>query len=136
MLNSDHTKPKKSCMTRLAIPIFDHAHPKFLVNFNLCEFVSTCKKIRLFHWFVLEISSIKKSCNLIGWEHFSPYLKLCWNTTNIINFHYRTNSVQITKFFNKLKSFWPIVGTFPNFWERKKISRKICFCYTQLHIDF
>ena len=32
------------------------------------------QKIKLFHWFVLEIELIKKSCNLIGWEHFGPYL--------------------------------------------------------------
>ena len=32
------------------------------------------QKIKLFHWFVLEIWLIKKSCNLIGWEHFGLYL--------------------------------------------------------------
>ena len=31
--------------------------------------------IRLFYWFVMKIWLIKKSWNLIGWEHFGPYLK-------------------------------------------------------------
>ena len=90
------------------------------------------KKIRLFHWFVLEISSIKKSCNLIGWEHFSPYLKLCWNTTNIINFHYRTNSVQITKFFNKFKKtvFGPLLVHFPILGRKKNFSENLLLLYT------
>ena len=33
------------------------------------------QKIRLFHSFVLEIWLIKKSYNLIGREHFGPYLR-------------------------------------------------------------
>ena len=62
------------------------------------------KKIRLFHGFVLEIWLIKKSCNLVDWEHFGPYLTkkkfsqtwdLYRNTANNISFHYRTNSVKI-----------------------------------------
>ena len=47
---------------------------KFWSTFNLCKLLSTCKKIRLFHWFVLEIR-LTKSCNLISWEHFGPYTK-------------------------------------------------------------
>ena len=40
---------------RLATLIFDHPQPKtFQSTFNSCELVSTCKKIRLFHWFVVE----------------------------------------------------------------------------------
>ena len=61
-------------------PIFEscdqtgHANPKiFWSTFNLCEFVSTCKKSR--YWFAMEIWLIKKFCNLIGREHFGPYLK-------------------------------------------------------------
>ena len=58
--------------------ISDHTHPKMFwsTSFNLCEFASTYKKIRLFHWFVLEIGLIKKSRNLIGWKYFDPHL---WN---------------------------------------------------------
>ena len=33
------------------------------------------QKIRLFHWFNLEIWLIKKSWTLIGWKHFGPYLR-------------------------------------------------------------
>ena len=81
------------------------------------------QKIRLFHWFVLEIWLIKKSCNLIGWEHFGPYLRnLCRNTANNINFHYRTNSVKINdKIFQYIQKtlflahFWPI---FPILWAK------------------
>ena len=45
-------------------------------------------KIRLFHWFVLDVWLIKKSCNLISWEHFGPYLKYknyCRWSKKIIN---------------------------------------------------
>ena len=63
----------QSPMTRLAKPIFDHAHPQiFWSTFNLCELVSTCKNQVIFT--VLEIWLIKKSCNLIGWEHFGSSL--------------------------------------------------------------
>ena len=93
-----------SSMTRLAMPIFHCTHSNtFWSTFTLFEFVSICKKIRLFHWFVLKIWLIKKSCNLIDWEHFGPYLRnknfsriwgLCRNTANNVSFHYRTNSVK------------------------------------------
>ena len=82
-----------SPVTRLATSISDdNQTPKnFWSTFNSCEFVSTCKK-RLFNDFVLEIWLIKKSCNLIGWEHFRPYLKnqnflkyeICAGTQEII----------------------------------------------------
>ena len=50
------------------------------------------QKIRLFHWFFLEIWLIEKSCNLIGWEQFDPHLKnqkfpkygICARTQQII----------------------------------------------------
>ena len=81
------------------------------------------QKRRLFHWFVLEIWSIKKSCNLIGWKNFGPYLRnqnfpiwdLCRNRANKINFHYRTKLM--TKCFNVFKKsyFWPIFGQFSQF---------------------
>ena len=90
------------------------------------------QKIRLFHWLVLEIRLIKKSCNLIGWEHFGPYLRnqnfpktwdLCRNIANNIHFHYRTNSVKINdKIFQYIQKtlflvhFWPI---FPIFGAKK-----------------
>ena len=33
------------------------------------------QKFRLFHGFILKIWLIKKSCNLIGSEHFDPYFE-------------------------------------------------------------
>ena len=100
------------------------------------------QKIRLFHGFVLEIWLIKKSCNLIGSEHFGPYLRnqnfpiwdLCRNTANI-NFRYRTNSVKINdKVFQYIKKN-PVLAHFPNFWGKKKFSEK-SGCHAQLHMGF
>ena len=34
-------------------------------------------KIRLYHWFILEIWLSKKSHNLIGWEHLDQHCTLC-----------------------------------------------------------
>ena len=82
------------------------------------------QKIRLFHWFALEMWSIKKSCNLTGWGDFGQYLRsnkfsqiwdLWGNKANDINFHYWTNSVKFkTNFLNKFKKpcFWPIYDLF------------------------
>ena len=65
----------KSCMTTLATSIFDHFQTNiFWSNFNLWVCINM-EKIRLLHWFALEIWLIKKPCNLIGWEHFVLYLK-------------------------------------------------------------
>ena len=61
------------------------------------------QNIRRFYWFILEIWLTKKSCSLIGW-YFGPYLRnknfpkiwdLHRNIANNINFHYRTNLVNI-----------------------------------------
>ena len=123
-------------MTRLATHIFDHAHPKFfdqlLVHMNLYKH----EKNRLFHGFVLEIWLIKKPCNLVGWEHFGPYLMkknshkhgICTGTQQI-SFHYRTNSVKIndqifqqiqkTLFLAYFWSIFPILGA-------KFFPQKIC----------
>ena len=99
-------------------------------------------KIRLFHWFVLEIWLIKKSCNLISWEHFGPYLRnknfhnLCRNTEYNINFHYRSSSVKIndqisqyiekTQFLIHCGSISPIFGS-------KKLPQKIWLSHTTSH---
>ena len=50
-----------------------------------------------------------ESCNLIGWEHFGPYLR----NKNFPKY-WICAGTQLTKFFNKFKKpcFWPI---FPNF---------------------
>ena len=49
--------------------------PKFFDQHLIYVNLINMQKIRLFHWFVLEIWLIKKSCNLIGGEHFGPYLR-------------------------------------------------------------
>ena len=76
---------------------------KLSSTFNICEFVSTCKKssyyinlFRRYGWLknpsiwlaenTLAISQKPKFCQI--WD-------LCRNTANNINFHYRTNSVKI-----------------------------------------
>ena len=67
-------------------PIFFTIPPKhFLINFYVNLY-------RLFDWSVKEIWLIKKSCSLIGWEHFGPYLRsknfpkylICAGTQQII----------------------------------------------------
>ena len=97
------------------------------------------KKIRLFHWLALEIWLIKKSCHLIGWEHFGPNVinktfsqiwDLCTNLANDINFHYRLNSVKINdKISQKTLKKKHIFGCaflvhFPNFQGKKFFSEK------------
>ena len=69
----------------------------------------------LFHWFVLAIWFIKKSYNLIGWEHFGPYLinknfpkyRICAGTWQIRN-----------------PAFGPFCVHFPNFLVQKKFFKK------------
>ena len=88
------------------------------------------QKIRLFYWFVLEICLIKKSCNMIGLEHFGPYPKnknfpkyaICAGPQQIIWISSIDQIQQklMTKFSNKLKKpcFWPILALFPNFGKK------------------
>ena len=64
----------------------------FWSNFNLCEFVSICQKSGYFLEPFWRYGRLKKFCNLIGWEHFSLYLKnkifskygICAGTQQII----------------------------------------------------
>ena len=76
------------------MPIFEQAHP----NFNFHELVSTCRNIKQFHYFMLDIQLIENVCNLISQElrlsqeqDFSQIWDLCKNTVNSINFYYRPN---------------------------------------------
>ena len=97
------------------------------------------QKVRLLHWFVLEIWLIKKYYNLIGREHFGPYFPefsqiwdLCRNITNNIHFYYRANSVKINdnifQYFQKtlsLAHFWtilPILGAKNFFLENRSVT--------------
>ena len=57
----------------MATPVFDHAHPiNFWSAFNCYESASTCKKISLFHLFILQIQSILESHHMTGHIHFWP----------------------------------------------------------------
>ena len=47
----------------------------FLINFQFPWICINMQKVRPFYHFLLEIQSIYKSCNLIGREHFGPYLR-------------------------------------------------------------
>ena len=88
------------------------------------------QKIRLFHWFVLEIWVSKKSCNLsflaeklfgkITGNFFSQIWYFCTNTANNINIE-QIQKRLMTKFFNKFKKpcFQPIFGTFSKFQVQK-----------------
>ena len=81
-------------VTRVGLPIYDHAHPNiFQSTFNFDEFVSTCKKIRLFHLFVLEIlfknpQSDWPKTHISGTKLFQDFSK---HTAININFYYRPN---------------------------------------------
>ena len=66
---------------------------------------------------------IKKSSNLIGWEHFGAYLRnknfakygICKGTKQT-NFHYSTNSIKMNDLIFQLKS--PIFGPLSQFWGK------------------
>ena len=72
-----------------------------------------------------DIVDLKTDCNLIGWQHFGPYLwnqifpkiwDLCQNTANNINFHYRPNSEKINDY--------PVLAHFPIFLVKKFFFKK------------
>ena len=119
----------ESC-DRLATPISDHAHPKTVWStFNFYELVSNVKN-QAISLIILEIRLIKKSCNLIGREHFGPDLM----NKNFPKYGIYAGTQQIiwiliidqiqfklmTIFSNKLKKpcFWSI---FPIFRAKKLI---------------
>ena len=47
---------------------------KIRSTFNICEFVSKCKKSAISLIYSRDMVD-KKPCNLIDWEHFCPYLR-------------------------------------------------------------
>ena len=57
---------------------------------------------------------------------------------NDINVHYRSNSVKIIEFSDKLKKpcFWPILGRPFQSWGQKQVSWKIQLCHAQLYVGF
>ena len=83
---------------------------KCLINFEFMWICINMQNIELFHWFVLEIWLIKKSCNLIRWENFSPYFMN-------INFHKNGISAgtqQIIQIFIVEKIQWKLMTRFFN----------------------
>ena len=74
------------------------------------------QKIRLCHLFVLEIWFIKKSCNLIGWKHFGPYLRKYKFSLKI---KFGKNWWQNFPIIEKTL-FWCILDPFSQFWGQKK----------------
>ena len=102
-------------------------------GFNLCEFVSTCKKsgyfIDLFwryDW--LKNPAIWLAENILPISQkleFSQIWDLFRNTTNNINIHYSTNSVKINdKIFQYIQKTL-FLAHFPNFWGKKFFFWKI-----------
>ena len=87
------------------------------------------QKFRLFHWFVLEIWLIKKSFNLIGWEHFGLYfrnkifpnmrfIQECskWYKFSLQNKFSKNSWPNFS--INSKSLFCPILGPFSNFRDK------------------
>ena len=76
---------------------------KFLSIFNLCEFVSTCKISAYFtdffwsmvDWRILQSDWLTTFWHISQEQKFFQIWDLCRNSTNDINFHYKTNSRKI-----------------------------------------
>ena len=97
---------------------------KFFIKFYCMWICMNMQKIRLFYWFVFKIWLIKKSYNLIGWEHFNPYFRtksfpkhgICVGTQQILKV-FIIEQIQLklmTKCFYKFKN--PVFGPFYKFW--------------------
>ena len=100
---------------------------KIFIKFYCMWICMNMQKIRLFYWFVFKIWLIKKSYNLIGWEHFNPYFRtksfpkhiptICVGTQQILKIFIieQIKLKLMTKCFYKFKKpcFWsilPILG--------------------------
>ena len=114
-----------------------HAHPKsFWSTFNLCELVSTWKKLGYFidlfwrySWLkILQSDWLRTFWPISQEPEFSQMWDLCRNTANNINFHYRKHSVKINdKMFQHIQKnpvFGPFLTHFPNFWSKKRFFEK------------
>ena len=108
----------------------DHAHPKyFWSTFNLCEFISTCKKHGYFKdlfWKYGWLKILQSENTLAHTLGTKRYPNMGFGTKNNIN--YRTNLVKINekKNFNKFKKscFGSIFGRLSQFLGAKKFSSK------------
>ena len=106
------------------------------------------QKIRLFHWFVLEIWLIKKSCNLIGCQHFGPYLRnnkfpkqcICAGTQQIkpvFIIEQKFSKNQWPDFSVSSKN--PVFGTFLVHFpilRQNNFFQKVWLCHAQLQMGF
>ena len=90
-------------MIRLATPTFDLAHPKnFRPTFNFCEFVSTCKNeviSSICSRETVDLKTLQSDWLRAFWpisqeQDFSQY-RICAETANNMDFHYRSKSVKI-----------------------------------------
>ena len=105
------------------------------LNFWLKLYIIKLNPSEIHYWFVLEMWLIKKSSNLIGWEYSGSktgtkiFSHMCRNTSNNINFLYRTNSVKTNdQIFQWIQNvFWPIFGPSFQFWGQNIFSRKSGF---------
>ena len=90
-------------MIRLATPTFDLAHPKnFRPTFNFCEFVSTCKNEVISSICSRETVDLKtlqsdwlRAFWPISQEQDFSQCRICAETANNMDFHYRSKSVKI-----------------------------------------
>ena len=125
-------------MTRLTPPIFDQAHPKFfdqlLIHVNSTQnasyqAISLICSADMVDWKILQSDWLRIYWSISRGQKFPQIWDLCSNTANNINFHCRTNSVKIIKFFNKFKKpcFWSI---FQLFQAKEFFSRK---CESAMH---
>ena len=94
------------------------------------------QKIRLFHWFVLDIGWLKNpgiwlAENILAHiqkQEFSQIWDLCSSTANNINFHYRPTSVKINdQIFHQVQKtlFLTLFGSIFPIFEAKKIFPEI-----------
>ena len=120
----------------------DHAHPKyFWSTFNLCEFISTCKKHGYFKdlfWKYGWLKILQSENTLAHTLGTKRYPNMGFGTKNNIN--YRTNLVKINEKKISISSKNPVLGPFlvdfPNFWGQKNFLQKIRLCHAQFHMGF
>ena len=120
---------------------WQHPSKNISINFNLCEFVSTCKKSGYFIDLLWRYGWLKNPAiwlaeNILApsqEQKFSQTWDLCRNRANNINFHYRTNSEKINdKIFQYIKKK-PFLVHFPNFGGKKMFLENPALSRTTSH---
>ena len=117
---------------------FDHAQPKtFPSNFNSYEFVSTCKKWGYFICLFWRYGWLKNLkiwlaekilANISQEQKISQLWDFHRNTSNNMNFNYRTNWIEVNDEI-RINSKSPV-------WGPKIIFCKIQLCHAHLHMEF